>query len=483
MTNGFERVICGMAILLVCAAFVVRWHAAFVGIPILDGDATFFSPCIHNLAKGKGFTHPFVEVIANNPLKLCIWHGWLYPYLAALLPWSASYELINVSNLFLGYICFALAMSALYRVSERDWKATTALGLPLALLMLHQVGRPELIVTGLVAGVVLALSVSMRDNLRSIIWGILLGLTGTASPSAGVSYAIVTLLVSVLKSSTYKDFLRESISVGAIAFTTLLVVTASFAPVKLSVWLHGIFTNAQTQYISRSGTSDILKYYILNPSFPFLALYLVVGSLVLYDCWRRASDWKKTACLGLSAAIVVYVYYMAVRLPEANYNFALLVPAILFASAHIIARKTLYSKPMRRASLGLGAFGAVALTYVSMTTLISLEGTTEQRFTSGMKFLQSRTGRVQTAQAFAVPLAEVIGYDRVSINLSSSNVAYIVAKQANSSASMPARIPGFRVLIDRFDHKPPSFLGFKIANTRRDWSYAIYCRVGNCFEN
>lgn len=480
MKGWREKALIGSVAVIVAITFIIRGTAAFFGIPILDGDATFFSPCIHNLATGVGFTHPFVEVIPNNPGKLCIWHGWLYPYLAALLPWSHSYQTIGVSNLVLCIFSLLASAIALFLISKNNRVLATLLCLPIALLVLHQVGRPELVVTGLVASAAIVLTTLSGKNAQRGLWGALLGITATASPSAGVSYALVTAGVSAIRSRTLKDFLLETSSVAVISILTLLVVTSLFAPISLEVWLNGILTNAKTQYVIREGSSAFITYYFLNPSFPLLAIYLVLGFLVLQLNIRKVTEWRKSFLLFLFSVLTAYVSYMAIRLPEANYNFMLLIPAILFASAQLIEAEPVAAKWLRYATIGASGVAAIALIYLNLTTLISLTGVTQPEFAAGMKVLAGRPGAVRTDAAFSVPLAEVIGYKHVNTAGETLDASYIVLKQANSAASTPPHIPGFRIMVNRFIQNAPSLFGIKIANTRRDWSYAIYCRSDVC---
>ena len=179
--------------------------------------------------------------------------------------------------------------------------------------------------------------------------------------------------------------------------------------------------------------------------------------------------------------LTVYIFYMAIRMPQRNYNFMLLIPAIVFAGAHLIETAPVAAKWLRYSAIGISGVAAIALIYGNVTTLISLTGVTEPEFEAGMKFLSSRPGIVLTSEAFRVPLAEVIGYKRVKFDPRSAvnngvDASYIVLKQANSGKLTPPQIPFFRIMVNRFAQNRPGLLSVKIANTRKDWGYAIYCR-------
>lgn len=480
MTKGSsEKVLIAAVAALIVATFMMHWIAAFSGIPILDGDALYFSPCIYNDAIGIGFTHPFWEVIPNNPGKLCIWHGWLYPHLAALLPWSKSYQTIGVSNLVLCVLSFLLSAVAVFLISKKNHVIAVLLCLPITLLVLHQVGRPELVVTGLIASAGIVLATSAKGITQRVALGALLGITAAASPSAGVCYALVTAELSVIRSRNFKDFLHDTLSQAMISVLMLLVATSLFAPVRLGAWLNGITSNATTHIILRESSTTLLKYYVFNPGFPLLAIYFIPVAVAIHLSVRKVMGWRKCLLLWLFVAQIAYVFYTAVRIPEANYNFMILIPAVLFADAHFVTTEPA-SKWLRYAIISVSGVAAIALMYTNLTVFSSLTGITQPEFALGMKVLSGQTGLVRTDMAFGVPLAEVIGYKHVSVAPDTRDASYIVVKQANSSALIPPQIPGYKIMINRFQQDSPRLFGIKIGNTRKDWSYAIFCRSDIC---
>ena len=52
MTDGLRSALIWLIAAFIAVTFLIRIVAALHGIPILDGDANNFSPCIHNLALG-----------------------------------------------------------------------------------------------------------------------------------------------------------------------------------------------------------------------------------------------------------------------------------------------------------------------------------------------------------------------------------------------------------------------------------------------
>jgi hypothetical protein len=489
MKDWLKKALIGSVSVIIAITFIVDGMAAFSGIPIPDGDAAAFYSCIFTFATTYKFTNPFIG--------LCIKHGWLYPYLTALFPWSKSYQTIGISNLIICMISFVISAVALSLISQKYRLLEVLLCLPIALLVRYQQGRPELVVTGLVAGAAIVLtSPIQRNEYRRVWWGALLGITAAASPSAGVSYAVLTVAVSAIRSPDSKEFLLETLSLGIISVLTLLGATLLFAPVSLEAWLIGIFTQAITDYVIPNRTlnvipngtlnvipngtlSDFLKYYVFNPGFPALVIYLLLGVAVMYKNIKINSGWRQLLLMASFFVLTVYIFYMAIRMPQRNYNFMLLIPAIVFAGAHLIETAPVAAKWLRYGTIGISGVAAIALIYGNVTMLISLTGVTEPQFEAGMKFLSSRPGIVQTSMAFGVPLAEVIGYKRVKVRSAVNNgldASYIVLKQANSGKLTPPQIPFFRIMVNRFAQNIPGLLGVKIANTRKDWGYAIYCR-------
>jgi hypothetical protein len=483
MKGWRENALVGSVAAIVFITFTVQAIAAFFGIPILDGDADFFSPCIFDLATGRGFVHPFVFVIPNNPDRLCIWHGWLYPYLTALFSWSDSYQTINVSNMVLCIISFLISAAALFLISKKNRALAALLCLPIALLVLQQVGRPEVVVTGLVGSAAIALTKFVRRNGQITALAPLLGITAAASPSAGVSYAMLTAALSAIRSPTCKGFFYRTPSIGLISVITLMVSTLAFAPVGLTIWLNGIFTNAITQYVERKDAYSarlFMTYYGFNPKFPMLVIYLCLGFYIFYITIKNATGWRKSYLITFGFVLTIYIINMAIKLPETDYNFILLIPAIVFATAHFIETESLVARRLRYTAIGISAVAAVSLIYLNLTTLISLAGVTQPEFEAGINFLSRRLGMVETNLTFGVPLAEVVGYERVTVSADAHQASYIVSQQANSGTLMPRQIPGFRIIVNRFNEKPPGLFGIRIANTRKDWSYAIYCRNDVC---
>jgi hypothetical protein len=491
VTGWREKALVGAVAAIVFTTFTVQGIAAFFGIPILDGDATYFSPCIVDLATGRGLIHPFVSIIPNNPGRLCTWHGWLYPYLTALLPWSHSYQTIIVSNIALCIIFFLISATTLFLILKKSRALAALLCVPITLLVLEQVGRPELVVTGLVASAGIALTRFIRRNGETPVLAVLLGITATASPSAGASYAMLTTALSALRSRTYKEFFYRTLSAALISVLTVLAFTLFLAPVGLSIWLIGMYNNAVTRYLYINeiyNWGEFMRYYVFNVKFPMLISYLFLGVFVLYIVIKTTTGWRKSFLITLSLGLITYIYKVAIKSPEANYNFALLIPAIVFTSAHLIETESLFpqrpkytlTQRLKYTAISMSGIAAIALMYLNLTTFISLAGVTQPEFEAGMKFLSDRPGIVETSMAFGVPLAEVIGYKRVTVNPDAHQESYIVLQQANSGSLIPRQIPGFRIMVNRFIDKPPSLLGLRVANTRKDWSYAIYCRSDVC---
>jgi hypothetical protein len=483
MKDWLKKALIGSVAVIIAITFIVDGMAAFSGIPIADGDAAGFYLCIFTYATTYKFTNPFSG--------LCIQHGWLYPYLTALFPWSKSYQTIGISNLIICMISFVISAVALILISQKYRLLGVLLCLPIALLVWYQQGRPELVVTGLVAGAAIVLTNPIqRNEYRRVCWGALLGITAAASPSAGVSYAVLTVVVSAIRSPDSKEFLLETLSLGIISVLTLLGATLLFAPVNLEAWLSSIFTQAITYYVIPTGTlnvipsgmlSNFVEYYVFNTGFPVLGIYLLLGVIIMYKNIKINSGWRQLLLMASFFVLTVYIFYMAIRMPQRNYNFMLLIPAIVFAGAHLIETAPVAAKWLRYSAIGISGVAAIALIYGNVTTLISLTGVTEPEFEAGMKFLSSRPGIVLTSTAFRVPLAEIIGYERVKFDPRSAvnngvDASYIVLKQANSGKLTPPQIPFFRIMVNRFAQNRPGLLSVKIANTRKDWGYAIYCR-------
>ena len=451
--------------------------------PIPDGDAVFFLPCAVDLATGKGLTHPFYAVIPDNPARLCVWHGWFFPYLTALLPWSRSYATVGISLQLTGLACLGLAVWALLRVGRGTPQLAAVSCLPMTLLIQAQIGRPEPIVTGCAAGIALVVASGWPSLAKQIAWGALLGIIAVTSPAAGVAYAIVSVMLCVMMA---RSFAAAAIGAGLIAtasLAVLLIATVALAPTPLTTWLWGIATNVRVQYVERTSAASLIEYYVTSAHFPGLVVYLACLAAAAVAIVSGVSGWRRWGLLVLLLALFAFVYRMALRLPETSYNFLALTPVVVAVSL-VLARSRGIMGPCLTGALVLQASVAAAgLAYQDASTLAALRGLGAQAFEQRIRAaLSSRPGVVAADPPLAVVISNALGPTRVQARLGTSigaRVDYLALHQANSAFAQPPSVPGFKLLTNGFG-PAPRLLGVKIGHTPKDWSYAIYCRASAC---
>lgn len=477
-----------IAVLLTALALLGLWRFEAQLRP-LDGDAVCFVPTALSLARHEGWQNPLyrpAEVADASAPKRFIWHGVVAPWLWAKFSSAATYAGVREGAIWVSWLGLVLLGIALVRRQVRAslvGTVLTALTMAGSASYFWHSGRPESVAATVVAATLLLLP-RRCSHLWMIIAGMSLGVLAATTPAAAallVPWVIIAVLYADLP-VTQKLMGIALISLLSAGLAALLI---SSTGCSLTLWLKSMALHSKNVVWSRSDTS-LKPYWIAAPERPFL-----IGTVL---------------CLTASLGVARVVKLPADRMMRAGVVLCLVVFAALAWKTTIKPSPCVYNLfPLLVVLAAVAAQSAMsawdhARRLPALLLIIGLA------FPIGGLVRQAVVLRVASQQGMTVQAArERLGADLAELKLTHQPVGLTnglfelhdgqvpgspkfqmisdpdappagvrLVQQANSGLRTPPAVPGFTLLLNRFDDTVPTVAGLPLARTTGSFTYALF---------
>lgn len=465
---------------LLAASFLV--FAAHV-YPVPTADSYSFLPPALSFEAGRGLRNPMSDLALRlDPTGEAryVQYPPLFQLALALLmtrptPGAAFLALgaLNALNLLLSALLLARTASHLPRAATLG-AGVGLLGLATGLLG-HQMGRPEVLATLWVL-LSIHLHLSLPPERSWAAGGVLLGLLGATHPMGGLVLGLLTALSFAARRPTPKALLLAAGTL-AVSLSTFALVLA-LSPFGLRETLAGTLRHAEITLAHRHPGAALTPYWISNPGSTFYALpyLLLVAGLGARAAARRVSVCSPALFIALLLPLLAIAWSTGVRTPELTYNLFLFAPAVFAANLALAGGRTVHQGAV------LLAHGAAAAGYLRTLVLFGFflaHGLPLEEAREAFRRVLSEHGRAGVTPSLWV-LSEdyerMIAWPAAYVDqLSGAEV--FVTQQNYSGLQAPPELTGFRLVENRFLHRPCEVLGVRLANTVPGYAYAVYRRV------
>jgi hypothetical protein len=173
---------------------------------------------------------------------------------------------------------------------------------------------------------------------------------------------------------------------------------------------------------------------------------------------------------------LVTVILFSIRVPAAVYNFAFLIPILIFVSFD--TQKSSCFRSIRwsiTTLVGVGALASsVSLAHQSAMSILALhEGRDAASVQEALQRLPAEATVAFTSPSFALVATPILGKDRVLTGEGSLESDFRVQGQAYSGQMTPRLQPGECIFYSTFHTRSPAIFGIPIARTYKDWAFAL----------
>jgi hypothetical protein len=457
-----------IALAISLVAMCVQVSFAWIGLPIPDGDATYFLPVAMEMARGE-FAHPYWHPAGSENTQFN-WHGWLYPFALSILPTTKTAQTVVFSATLFGLISVLpfLAFALLRRLAPA---VAIALMLVVVNIALYQLGRPEGMVTFLIGIGLVWLALRKSPKITDLFLCFVCALILVSQPVIGVAMLICLALYICHTSTGLPIMLLRGTLCCLGSILLAIILTMAFTPVPISSWLEGLQANAAltTDRTDLLSLESFFAYWIANPKIPFAFLFLLIFALLARSGLATKTTYHYLISLFLLLLLIAFVILMGLRLPATIYNFIALIPLALAVFA-LKAEQYWFRQSFL---FGLAGIATLSISHSAVQTATASNGVSIHQFQTKIAELEHCPVRVSSSLWPAA--AEAIGRDRLC--RSSRSCTVLVVPQANSGLSIaPSQMNGIALSHSYFRQDGPRFIGIPVGRTRKDYAFAVYGR-------
>ena len=300
---------------------------------LLRYDDAWFMLVSYSWLNGLSFTNHWVDPISSGVYN---WHGFLQPLLLASLAPCGSFTCLNLVLVALGLVWLALWFVAVNLCTNHVLLRCALYVIGVGSVLQYS-ARPELLAS-LALLCILVVYVrcagSPRYWIRAGLTGGLLGVVAVTSPAAAVLVCVgAAAVVGYLwrDSRNVTSFVLEGALVAGSSILSAILLLLAAYPLEAAVWIEGMREHAQVN-ADRSDTTGFLRYYLATKMYPLQGvMFMPLAALALWTgvaVWKGGNRMLFVAFFLSSAAFCYFLYYSAIRIPAAFYNFSFLVPVI-----------------------------------------------------------------------------------------------------------------------------------------------------------
>lgn len=490
-TRDFARA----ASIAMSATLLALWLFLFVaalrGIPLMTGDHAFFTPVIQQVALTGRLENPWILHMAGTKFN---WHSWLYPEVMARLPWASDYFRIGAGMLL---VALALVGGFAWLTLRPRPTLSGALLLPAILaLALFQMRRFELL-SSLILCAAIPLVFGSRPSSpahRVTLAGIL-SLTALAQPTVGLYAAIGLSIATAVWARTWQGFVRHVAGYGLTSLAVVAGATELHPQLSFTEWVGALLVQAHV--ISASHFGSFAYYFATEPALFGKAAYLLALPLLGAWLWRYAArgegrTWRLPILGALLGCASFVIWFTSVRLPGTSYNLLGLGPIVLFALHQLSLRQWPGRGMATLFIVAISALALLTLAHRALVTASGLQGMSRERFSAALRPLSHANMMVGASSQLIPYVAQVLPNTSLKTwpraefvdtpqgrSMASQPPPLLIVEQADSGNLAPREIAGFHLVLDKFSDAP-TIMGWTYARTRKDFSFALYCRSDAC---
>ncbi len=332
------------------------------------------------------------------------------------------------------------------------------------------IGRPEALAELFLLGLMITFYHS-SGNLKYILLGILVTLTGFTHPVAGVYAACILLILISIQGFSVKDIIR--LAVGSI-FSLILIIL--FYPYDFVELMNGIIKHAALVN-SRSGFSfsKFIHYHFTYPEISFYFLIFLFFSCLIILNYREIFLIAKFRFLFLviSILLVISLLYFTFQTIETSYNLYVLFP---FMSAFILSRIHL-SAPRSLIIVSAIIFMTSSAGFIRRVILFPIhleDGVSHQQAKRTIKHLDLRSQKIFVSTSLFVLFDSL---HTLTDNFNDTTVQYLVLQENYTAGKSPPAFKGFEKTYSSFSGKSVDLGMIRISNSIPGYQFSLYKRV------
>lgn len=450
---------------------------AFYRYPLAGSDAIAFLPAAINFANGDGLTNNVYHITRflngeNQPPYFIN-----YP---PIFPLLFGYLLKITHNIYLNFaLLHILLIVVFFWLIEKQFKITNSLSKTILLVFVllawstqlnPGIGRPETLAELFLLGLLITFYRASGD-LKFILSGILVTLTGFTHPIAGVYAACILLILISIQGFSAKDIIR--LAAGSIFSLILLIIVYPYDFVEL---MNGIFKHA-SMVSSRSEFtfSKFLHYHFTYPEISFYFLIFLLFSCLIILNYREIFLTAKFRFLFLvtSILLVISVLYFTFQTIETSYNLYVLLPLM---SVFILSRIHL-STPRSLIIVSCLIFMTSSAGFIRRVILFPIhlqEGVSYQQASKTIKNLDLKGKKIFVSTSL-FPLFDSMR--NLTDDVNDTTVQYLILQENYTGGKSPSTFNGFKKTPSSFSRKPVCIGTVRIASSIPGYQFMVYKRV------
>ena len=447
---------------------------SFNGYPLLTNDTTYFLPTSFEIKYQHSLTNTFYNGGFNNGNKFLFYPPLFPAVISVLLLFDhvsilfLSINFINIlSLLFVGRIILFL------NKSEKINLLTFLYVIACVSYLSPSYSRPELLVNLIYYSFLL--SHLENFNARYFIHGALLVLCGLTSPINAIYLCLIGLLVMIYK---YEISLNNilKICIGAI------IVALSFYilyPYKIVDLLNTMKIHAANSISNRNDTytlAQFLKYHILNPFGSFGIIIMATATFIVGKSILISKHPLKLISIFLFITLFILFTYFGFRSIFLSYNIYSLIPFALF----IIYYFSQTNKTLKFNKLATLLFTTASISFLYTIATFTIASTQNPISIDKIKkeispILMSNNKSIAFTPSFW-PIfkspATKCKYEIYTNNNATTD--FILMQQYATGLQKPQLIPGYELVVNKFDKPFLVFDIIKVYNYKPFYQYALF---------
>ena len=473
------------------AAALAAWAAVSVEAalraramwPAHVGDEIAFMPPMLARAQGRGLVNDIRPVDRERDpsgRRRFVHHGFLGSMVVGSVA-APSYRGVEAALAAAGIAALALAALLFWTVLPAG-ASGAALLLPaagvlaLATPIFGFQGRPEPFAMLVLA--LFSLAALLAGRARPEVAGAGIGILGCTHP-IGCLLAFLLVASAVFAAHAPRRAWAILARASAAAIAAALPIFLWF-PYDLAGWIRGNLSHARVAVLGGQKSSLAAGWLLFTQTFGAAPIFLLAGVWSLAALRRRLAGrpekLSRLLAVSAAAAFAGAAWFTGVRIAWRSYDVLLLSPVVLAALVFEAARRRRNGPAAAVTVLFAAAFAGGFL------RVSAIRWAAQPRAVS---YAAARSRLAELDRASAAPVLvsngaftlidRADGFRLVSAGgrTDAAGQALFVS-QAFSGWTEPPRIPGFRLVEDRFTRERPAWMGWKLSKNVPGYNYAVY---------
>lgn len=453
---------------------IIYINYSLVGYPLLTNDTTCFLPASYEIKYQHSLTNTLYNGGFNNNNKF-LFYPPLFPVIMSIFLFVdhvsilfLSINFINISSLvFVGLII------GLFNKNHKSNNTKILYLIACASFLAPNYSRPELLVH-------LIYYVFIFINLKNLKWryffnGILLIICGLISPIN----AFYLFLIGVILIFYNQEFCVKNILYtlgGASIVATLFFLTYPYDIADLTSTMNSHAANCITNRNDTFTPNLFLKYHVLNPYGSFGIFIMITALVITGNNLAKSSKPLKFVYLCMFFILITSISYFGFKSIYLSYNIYSLVPFALFII--YTYSQSVKNKKHLKFILLLFSTASISFFYTLLTFLIAsyhnpitLGKVKEEILPILMNSNKSFAFTPSYWPLFKSPSTKC-KYEIYNNNHTAAD--FILIQQYATGLQTPPSIPGYKIVVNKFDSPYLLFNMLKIYKYKPFYQYALF---------